>query len=149
MDIVLDCYGEEIGNAAVKWLPFGGLYIAGGIAGKNLDRIRDSSSKFMTSYLDRGRVSTVLDKIPLRLVTVDDLGLRGAHYVALSTLITVAIALKEGAPADEAPKDDGVVDKSSSRIEKALDNVSMAIKRAAATLAVAITISAIIVTRRK
>lgn len=41
----------------------------------------------MKAYLDRGRLKTVLDKIPLRLVTVDDLGLRGAHYVALTMLI--------------------------------------------------------------
>jgi glucokinase len=64
--LVLDAYGAELGNAAVKWLPFGGLYIAGGIAIKNLDRIRDPDSPFMRAYLDRGRLKTVLDKIPLR-----------------------------------------------------------------------------------
>jgi len=87
MDVVLDAYGAELGNAAVKWLPFGGLYIAGGIAGKNVERIRPSTSPFMLAYKDRGRVSNLLHKIPLRLVTVDDLGLRGAHYVALTVLI--------------------------------------------------------------
>lgn len=87
MDIVLDAYGAELGNAAIKWLPFGGLYVAGGIAIKNLARIRADGSSFYNAYLDRGRVKTVLDKIPLRLVTVDDLGLRGAHYVAITILM--------------------------------------------------------------
>ena len=47
LDIVLDAYGSELGNAAVKWLPFGGLYIAGGIALKNVDRLRAPETSFM------------------------------------------------------------------------------------------------------
>ena len=31
LDILLTAYGAEAGNAALKWLPFGGLYIAGGL----------------------------------------------------------------------------------------------------------------------
>lgn len=92
MDIVLDAYGAELGNAAIKWLPFGGLYVAGGIAIKNIDRIRAEDSGFYSAYVDRGRVKAVLDKIPLRLVTVDDLGLRGAHYVAITILMERAAA---------------------------------------------------------
>ena len=86
MDLVLDAYGAELGNAAVKWIPRGGLYIAGGIAVKNVERLRDIDSPFMKAYLDRGRLKSLLPKIPLRLVTIDDLGLRGAHYVAITIL---------------------------------------------------------------
>lgn len=91
MEIVLDAYGAELGNAAIKWLPFGGLYVAGGIAIKNLALIRHEGSAFYKAYMDRGRMSHVLDKIPLRLVTVDNLGLRGAHYVAITILIEAAV----------------------------------------------------------
>ncbi|KAJ8598445.1 hypothetical protein CTAYLR_006873 [Chrysophaeum taylorii] len=112
MEIVLDAYGAELGNAAIKWLPFGGLYVAGGIAGKNLERIRAEGSAFYKAYLDRGRVKTVLDRIPLRLVTVDDLGLRGAHYVAITILIEFAknkkpaLRLETSSPDDYPEPDD-------------------------------------------
>uniref|UniRef100_A0A7S3NMV2 Glucokinase n=1 Tax=Aureoumbra lagunensis TaxID=44058 RepID=A0A7S3NMV2_9STRA len=87
MDIFMNAYGSEVGNAAVKWIPKGGLYITGGIAGHNSDKIRPPESPFMTAYKDRGRLQPLLNDIPLRLVKIDDLGLRGAHYVALTILI--------------------------------------------------------------
>ena len=34
LDCVLAAYGEELGRAAVPFCPFGGLYVAGGIAVK-------------------------------------------------------------------------------------------------------------------
>jgi glucokinase len=82
IETVMALYGCEVGNTVVKWLPFGGLYIAGGIAMKNMDFIRGEDSPFMAAYKDRGRMSHLLNKVPLRFVNIDDLGLRGAHYVA-------------------------------------------------------------------
>ena len=40
MEIVMESYGAEVGNSAIKFMPFGGLYIAGGIAMKNLSHIQ-------------------------------------------------------------------------------------------------------------
>lgn len=34
MQLFVRCYGAETGNLAIKTLPFGGMYIAGGIATK-------------------------------------------------------------------------------------------------------------------
>ncbi|KNC53255.1 glucokinase [Thecamonas trahens ATCC 50062] len=40
LDILFSAYGSEVGVAALKWLPYGGLYVAGGLAPKNINRIR-------------------------------------------------------------------------------------------------------------
>lgn len=67
-------------------MPFGGLYIAGGLTPKNIDRIKpdkDGHSLFLDAYYDKGRVSPFLKKIPLYAVLVEDLGERGAHWVAI------------------------------------------------------------------
>ncbi|MGB3136975.1 MAG: glucokinase, partial [Nodosilinea sp.] len=37
MEIFVSAYGAEAGNLALKLLPYGGLYVAGGIAAKNLN----------------------------------------------------------------------------------------------------------------
>jgi len=34
VEVFCECYGSEAGVAALKWLPYGGLYISGGIAAK-------------------------------------------------------------------------------------------------------------------
>eukprot|EP00871_Galdieria_phlegrea_P006039 jgi/Galph1/922/GphlegSOOS_G5647.1 len=82
MDVMFELYGSETGNVGLKYLPYGGIYICGGIAPKNIERLRDPNSKFMKSFRNKGRVSPQLAKVPIRVVMVEDLGLRGAHLVA-------------------------------------------------------------------
>ena len=82
MKIMMDAYGSECGNVALKYLPFGGLYITGGIAPKNLEWLSTGKSDFMERFRSKGRVSPVLARIPVRVVLAEDLGLRGAHVVA-------------------------------------------------------------------
>jgi glucokinase len=59
VDIMFTTYGAEAGVAAVKWTPYGGLYIAGGIAPKNKEYLLQKGNKFMEAFLDKGRVSKV------------------------------------------------------------------------------------------
>eukprot|EP00747_Dinoflagellata_sp_TGD_P216806 gnl/TRDRNA2_/TRDRNA2_89294_c0_seq1.p1 gnl/TRDRNA2_/TRDRNA2_89294_c0~~gnl/TRDRNA2_/TRDRNA2_89294_c0_seq1.p1 ORF type:complete len:248 (-),score=43.15 gnl/TRDRNA2_/TRDRNA2_89294_c0_seq1:48-728(-) len=87
IQIVMSAYGCEVSNCLVKFLPFGGLYIAGGVARKNMDFFDKKDSPFMQAYGDCGRMSHLVKKVPLRLVNDDDLGLRGAQYVAIRTAI--------------------------------------------------------------
>jgi glucokinase len=87
MEIVMSAYGVEAGNAALKFLPFGGLYICGGIAPNNMSYIADETGPFLTGYKDKGRVSKLLTEIPVRIVRSEDLGLRGAHVVATRLLL--------------------------------------------------------------
>lgn len=83
MDTFITYYGAEAGVAALKWLPYGGLYITGGMTPKNIDLIDSGpNGKFMTALKDKGRVSGVIDDIPIYAVMVEDLGERGAHFMA-------------------------------------------------------------------
>lgn len=77
-------YGSELGVAALKYLPYGGLYISGGIAAKNPDWI--TSEEFQSAYKDKGRLSPLVEQIPLYQVKVEDTGERGALFVACKIL---------------------------------------------------------------
>ncbi|RYG58892.1 hypothetical protein EON64_20825 [archaeon] len=86
--LCLQAYGAEAGVAALKWLPYGGLYLTGGLTPKNVSLLQDPSGPFMTALLDKGRVSGMLCSIPVFAVMVEDLGERGAKYMALHLLKT-------------------------------------------------------------
>mmetsp|Transcript_27377 Transcript_27377/g.51351 ORF Transcript_27377/g.51351 Transcript_27377/m.51351 type:complete len:91 (-) Transcript_27377:493-765(-) len=75
----------------MTFLPTGGVYITGGLAPRNSQWIMEHSSKneglssssvFMNCYRDKGRASSILDDVPLFLVTREDMGLRGAAKCA-------------------------------------------------------------------
>ncbi len=76
MHIFGELYGAEAGNMALRFLPYSGLYVAGGIAAKNLSFMTDGG--FLTAFRDKGRMSRVAEKIPLRLVRNLEVGLMGA-----------------------------------------------------------------------
>lgn len=86
MEIFITAYGAEAGVAALKWLPYGGLYLTGGLTPKNIDLIRSSDGPFMSAFLDKGRVSGMLCSIPVFAVMVEDLGERGAHYMGFKLM---------------------------------------------------------------
>jgi len=79
---MLESYGAETGNLGLKFMPYGGLYIAGGIITKVLHHVQKEDSAFMKAFRDKGRLSTALYDIPLKVVLANDLGIRGAHVVA-------------------------------------------------------------------
>jgi glucokinase len=83
MQIMMAAYGSEVGSAAIKWIPTGGLFVTGGLTPKNIDHIAKLDGDFMQSYQNKGRVAPLLATIPLFAVLVEDLGVRGAHQVAL------------------------------------------------------------------
>ncbi len=80
MNCFVSAYGAEAGNLALKLLPYGGLFIAGGIAAKILPLIEQG--EFMAAYRDKGRVSAVLDRVPIQVVLSGDVGLVGAALCA-------------------------------------------------------------------
>lgn len=83
MSITISAYGCEVGSAAIKWIPTGGLFVTGGLTPKNIHFIKGPHSDFMLSYVNKGRVSPLLERIPLYAVMTEDLGVRGAHKAAL------------------------------------------------------------------
>jgi glucokinase len=76
MRMFVSAYGAEAGNFALKTLPYGGLYIAGGIAAKNLPLMEDGT--FITAFNHKGRVSPLLANIPIYLILNPQVGLIGA-----------------------------------------------------------------------
>jgi len=84
MNLFVDAYGAEAGNLALKLLPYGGLYIAGGIAAKNLMLLK--SGRFMTAFAKKGRMSALLKKVPVSVVLNPEVGLIGAALYAARTV---------------------------------------------------------------
>jgi len=82
MDIMMSAYGCEVGCAALKFIPTGGLFVTGGLTPKNIHHIEPKDSKFLESYKDKGRVSPILELIPTYAIMVEDLGVRGALQCA-------------------------------------------------------------------
>jgi glucokinase len=80
MQLFASAYGAEAGNIALKLLPYGGLYIAGGIAAKNLSLL--TSGKFMTAFGEKGRMSSIVERIPVHIVLNPQVGLIGAAIKA-------------------------------------------------------------------
>jgi glucokinase len=76
MEIFASAYGAEAGNLALKLLPYGGLYVAGGIAAKNLPLL--TAGPFLDAFTHKGRVSSLLDRVPVHIVLNPQVGLIGA-----------------------------------------------------------------------
>lgn len=80
MQLFIEAYGAEAGNLALKLLPYGGLYIAGGIAPKILPLIQDGS--FLTNFTQKGRMGSLLKEIPVYIILNQQVGLIGAALSA-------------------------------------------------------------------
>jgi len=85
MDLFMEAYGSAAGDMAVTFLPYGGLFIAGGIASQNLPLIQDG--KFITSFKTKARVNPVLlEKVPIHIVLNTLTGLMGAVRYAVNKM---------------------------------------------------------------
>jgi glucokinase len=73
-------YGAEAGNIALKVLATGGIYLGGGIAPKILKTLKNGA--FMQAFLDKGRLSPLLESIPVRVILDDTCALLGAAAYA-------------------------------------------------------------------
>jgi glucokinase len=73
-------YGAEAGNLALKTLPTGGVYVAGGIAPRVLGFLKDG--RFREAFLAKGRMRPLLEAMPVRVVLDPDAALLGAAALA-------------------------------------------------------------------
>jgi glucokinase len=80
LDWFLSLYGAEAGNAALKFLALGGVYIGGGIAPVLVEQMKQS--EFMASFLDKGRFKGLLETIPVHIVLNDETALLGTAVYA-------------------------------------------------------------------
>ncbi len=80
LDLFVRIYGAQAGNLALAALATGGVYVAGGIAPRIIDKIEDGA--FLRAFQDKGRRASLLQAIPVRVVMHPDAGLLGAARVA-------------------------------------------------------------------
>jgi glucokinase len=73
-------YGAEAGNIALKVLAVGGVYLGGGIAPKSLKTL--GNGEFVQAFLDKGRLSPLLETVPVRVILDDTCALLGAAAFA-------------------------------------------------------------------
>ena len=84
LDLWTDIYGSEAGNLALKVLALGGVYVAGGIAVKILEKIKDGA--FFRAFKDKGNFEGLLSNIPVTVVLNESAPLLGAAYEALAAV---------------------------------------------------------------
>ncbi len=80
MKIFVSAYGAEAGNIALKVLATGGMYLGGGIAPKIIKTLQNGF--FTQAFLDKGRLSPLLQSIPVRVILDDTCALLGAAAYA-------------------------------------------------------------------
>ncbi|MEA1888939.1 MAG: glucokinase [Pseudomonadota bacterium] len=76
LDLFLDIYGSAAGNVALHYYPIGDLYIAGGIAAKISSKMADG--RFIDAFLNKGKISSILKNITVKVITQEKVGLYGA-----------------------------------------------------------------------
>jgi glucokinase len=81
MALFVSVFGAETGNCALRYMTTGGIYIAGIIAAKNVERMK--SPAFMKAFLDKGRMESLLKDMPMKIIVNDDCGVLGAARYTL------------------------------------------------------------------
>ncbi|HSD55512.1 MAG TPA: glucokinase [Burkholderiales bacterium] len=76
LDTFVAILGTETANLMLKTLSTGGLYMAGGIAARILPVLRTGA--LLARVLDKGRMSELLARIPIHVVTAPQTALLGA-----------------------------------------------------------------------
>jgi glucokinase len=77
-------YGAEAGNLALKVLALGGIFVAGGIAVKILEKMKDGT--FFQAFQDKWKFETLMNNIPVSVILNESAPLIGAAYEALAAL---------------------------------------------------------------
>lgn len=81
LTIFVSIYGAETGNCALHFMSTGGIFLGGSIAARIVPKMKDPV--FMESFLDKGRMRTLLQDMPVKIVLNDDAGLMGAARYTL------------------------------------------------------------------
>ena len=83
LDLFVSILGAEAGNLCLKFLARGGVYLGGGIVPSILPKLKDGT--FMKSFIEKGRFTELLSRIPVRVILEEKTALFGAaKYAALT-----------------------------------------------------------------
>lgn len=80
LELFVQFLGAEAGNWALKLMAVGGVYLGGGIPPKILQAIQ--SPGFRQAFLDKGRMQSILENIPIKMIMNSRAALLGAGYYA-------------------------------------------------------------------
>ncbi len=98
LSLFITYYGAEAGNLALKLMATGGVFIGGGIAPKILSQLR--AGHFLAAFFGQGRMRSLLQAMPVRVVLNPQTALLGAaHYAAFGPPRPSAPGVYAGRPA--------------------------------------------------
>jgi glucokinase len=80
LDLFCGILGAQAGNLALTVVAKGGVYLAGGIAPRIVQRLQSGS--FLNAFRDKGRLSELMSQIPVHVILNPGVGLLGAAAVA-------------------------------------------------------------------
>jgi glucokinase len=76
LELFTSIYGAAAGNLALQVMAVSGVYIGGGIAPKIVWKLKDGT--FMKAFRDKGRLSPIVARIPVKVIMNDRAALFGA-----------------------------------------------------------------------
>lgn len=76
LDLFVEIYAGQTADLALAVLPFGGVYLAGGIAPKILPRLQ--LPDFVAAFNDRPPMQDLLKQMPVRIIIDEQAGVAGA-----------------------------------------------------------------------
>ncbi|HEU4582776.1 MAG TPA: glucokinase [Polyangiaceae bacterium] len=76
LNLFVSQYGAAAGNLALLAVSTGGLFVGGGIAPKILPRLREGV--FLEAFTNKGRLSPLLESMPVHVILDEDAALLGA-----------------------------------------------------------------------
>lgn len=82
LDLFMSMYGARAGNLAMTLMATGGVYVGGGIAPKNLEKLKDGT--FIKAFLDKGFFRRFMEKMPVYVVLEQKTALIGAAQYGAS-----------------------------------------------------------------
>ncbi len=82
LDLFIAILGSQAGNLALAVLATGGVYLGGGIPPRILPQLADK--RFLTAFRSKGRVETLLSRIPVHVIVNPKAALIGAACYGLT-----------------------------------------------------------------
>jgi glucokinase len=80
LEMMIEIYGAEAGNLALKLLATGGVYVGGGIAPRILPKLREGA--FLAAFAAKGRFAGLLARVPVHVILNERTALLGAARLA-------------------------------------------------------------------
>jgi glucokinase len=81
-----DIYATEVGNFALKTLPYGGIFLVGGVT-MGISKYLIEDNDFREVFFNKGRFESMMRRFPLILLKPEiELGILGAEEAAFRSL---------------------------------------------------------------